>query len=503
MIPISNTAKAVPAVPEVGTLVPVVADTVPAVVGLLEALGVIEAVSDVAWMIGQGFDYLAGLIDAIDPYIITIDEVVGFFKKFFPSDTYYTDGEDYYISTSEGFRSVGGDDVYINVDQFVDADWVIPINAIGVRPTAYRTYNLSDTAVELGIDFMEHPRDYYAVSLLKLYLNNAPSMKYYTVGEIAFTYSGGQEFDRYYWYDMPEPQPIDSLKFTSNYTHNGKEVWMYSNYLGTGTDMVSEYWSWKPATQGSYISITDQFYRGDISDFSGNYYYARHRYSVNDLKKTSSNTGFGTFLITKGPPTMSLPDYYPNLQLPENSAELDGSIVNVPQTPQGTTSTEYAPLPPEFWEIFQSLADAQGHAAGQNTNNNTTFGDYVNNNFEYNISNDTDIDIEFPSEFKIELLGRLEVDLDADVNLSGDLDIDIDININENVSIPEITADDGGLWDDLNVQDAIADMTIHNPVFPTIRALLESIDPKIRAIFISAVGLTILLGVWKMIRGWR
>lgn len=144
-------------------------------------------------------------------------------------------------------------------------------------------------------------------------------------------------------------------------------------------------------------------------------------------------------------------------------------------------------LPPDLWEVFKSVKDFL-----DNTNNNTTLKDYVNNNYNYNT---VDVDVNVPDSFHI----IFESSLDVNLNLSGG--VNVDITINDKTELPSISEGDGEGFFNANVIDVFAALTKNNPVMAVITGLFSAIDPVLLSIVSVSISLILVLALWKLIKG--
>lgn len=523
MITSTGTANATGAelVPVVGEFLPVVVETAPAIItGLMEAIGVIKAIGGATYVIAEGYEFIGNVIDLAGDVVLSIDDVVNLFRQF-TQGIYFTDNQgEYYIADGDGYRLVTQGDVYLKASSVTNSKFSLPLNTMAVCNTAKAgvSGNHNSWASELGASFMSlGANDIYAVGLFKFQRVNT-SFIFYSASTYAFSYSGAQSFEVYQWFfDNPfNDYPLEfqrSLPFDSSWT--GSPVWGYSPIQGSTSLRFSENAKWEKDNSGSYINLlsypplltTEGFRQADL--VGSEWTYLGHSYGIatsdSPLYRTKVEPLVSTYLLTSGPPQIELADMYPSLS--DNQDEFDGGTVHPPTPPDLQPDTEYVPVPPQYWEYWKDIKDLLEHLAGKETNNSTTLGDFIDNGYVYN---DVDVNLpEIPDQFTFHIYGDLNVKVDADIdfNVSGSVDFnhkhsgDFAINVNNSYTLPEVSGDDGGVWADMGVADVIEDITEKNPVFPTIKALMESIDPNIRVIFLSAVGLSILVGLWKLIRG--
>lgn len=196
---------------------------------------------------------------------------------------------------------------------------------------------------------------------------------------------------------------------------------------------------------------------------------------------TIKNVSAFTCLVTDGVPSLSLNASVDNLA---------NSIVQVkPSNDDDSNNGSSPPTPqsPQNWEIWKGIEDLITFiSTGDDTNNGTTFDEFVNNNYNY-----VDVNINVPEETT------------NNINISGGLDINgngnVDITIHEDVSIP-VAGDGSGFYSPTAV-DVIGALSNNNPVISTLSSLFSSIDPALVSIFSVSVSLLLVLGLWKLIRG--
>lgn len=249
------------------------------------------------------------------------------------------------------------------------------------------------------------------------------------------------------------------------------------NYIsaGSGTTSPFVFGVESPSINGNYRYGTSAWQGALLFDVLGQ-----------SVKKTEvwSSLDYATFAVTKGIPVDTI--------LADDD-KLEGAVVKVeinnfnPVPPEGggnnqPDKTVVVPVPP-VWEIWKSIADLITEVdTGSDTNNGTSLGGYINNNYNYQ---SVDVDVNVPDNF--------------DVGISGGLDINANVNIHE--SLPSVSSGDGSGFFDAGAVDVLAGLTTDNPVFGVTKGLFSALDPALVGIFSVSVSLLLLLGLWKLIKG--
>lgn len=503
----SKSAKASGAelVPVVGELVPVISEGAGAVVSLLEAIGVIQAVGEAVYVVAQGYGYILDFIDAINPFAITPQELWDFAKKYIPDDLFFwnKDTAKPYVATGEGYRLASGGDLYLKAPEVVNnTRYTTPVNVGGVL-NASPTWNGSSRymAIQLGTMPFSGANNIYIIGINKVTSAKITNPVYITSSQ-AWTYNGAHGFEVNSWY--PEFKYQETIPLNSAWS--GGNVWgLAPNVRRSSSDWMTENGGWVSDSDGTWYEIagrTPYIYSGSTDNlYGGRWYYngATIEAPSNSGHPFSQCTAVvETALYTIGTPVLYMNEYFEpgggDLPLP------DDSVVRVPDISididiSNPSSNSFLP-PPEFWQAFKDVLDAMANAGGQNVNNSTTLGDFVNNNYVYN---ETNVNLpEIPDSFKFQISGSLGLDVNADVNLKGDLNITI--NENYNPQLPEVTSKDGEDVFDMNAATVVGALTTHNPIFPMIKGVFDNIDPSLKALFVTGVSFLMLLGLWHLIR---
>ena len=494
--------SAAPAVVAVGA-------TAVAVLGLFAAMGLIspQSTQDSIFPSNQADNsyFWDTLVSVVAPAggkaALAAADLVDFYVKSMPQDLYYTDGTNYYIDTSAGLRAVTSQDVYISAEAVVATGYTMPVNIVGLANTTtthkWDTYFGDGRLVANISPVFTNPGIYatYAVQL-------NPALPYWASTSGAFAYTGSVGLTHVAdWRNSPNS--ITGVLLNVPYENTGT-VWIGPLLNGLVTPFyIAQHPAWVTDNKGTWLDEgTGSWLYKEYGDalFGNSWVYDNHtfQWSMNDVIAL-------TVAFTDGIPATSLSDVYPALK--EDKGELEDTWVNVkpaPELPPDDDDDEkkhYYPPTPDWWELFKDIADIINDTSEKPSNNNTTLGDFINNNFNYNTVVVEAPDI--PDIFTFYVYGDMKLDInadiDADVNLGGSLTVNI--NYNEDVDLPEVKEDDGKGLIDMGVTDVIGGLTTHNPVVPTLTSLFESIDPTLRALFITGISLSILLALWKLIRG--
>lgn len=430
------------------------------------------------------------------------EALVRIFERFFPEDTYYTNGSEYFIQDATGYRPVTVNDVIISASAVTGTAYTIPLNVQGLAPVRYSdnwlngATNIADLTALVATSGVGY-------GMLAGQFTDSYGGQYWATSIGAFTLGGTTQAEVVgNW--ILSPETSSSLVF--NVPLSGASWYVGPVKLSNMTNIVFLTDQTEQVITDTGVSIRPTYRNNAGSQFWG---YANALFGtswVYDGKTFTPSAApiDATVLFTDGVPATTLAEAKPGV----DASEIDeGYVVVKPgKDPEpGDDEDEekhYWPPTPDFWEYLKDWLDIRNWNPldpDNSSNRGTTLGDYINNNYNYNT---VVVEApEIPDRFEFVVSGRLDHHIDADVNLGGSLNFDIDVNINDNVDLPEVTADDGGAWGDMGVTDVVADITIHNPVFPTLKGLFDAIDPRLRALFLSAVGLSILVGLWKLIRG--
>lgn len=496
LTPITQARAAAAVVPVVGAV---------AAVGLLLAMGVINPIYQAPsgsivpkYGISEEFGYLGDVIVGAFPGIqlvtgITGDQVGSIFERLFPQDLYWTDGDTYYVDTYDGLRPVTSGDVYVSSPFVAEASYTLPVNIVGLMNT-YISYNGSSKyyTANTGTLFTSATTQ-FAVPVGKF--RDDYGGTYWASKTGALTYTGLQSYGLIKNWQLPnaDVSTLESVPFGNSWL--GGTVYFMNIGVGFGTWFQGENIRWVSDSMGTYCQLLQPFLINNYSNnWSGDWVYDGRTFSPSVDSYIE-----GTFAVTEGIPVVSLDKQYP--QLKDKPKELEDTWVNVKPSGEGGGNDDDEdgkkhpfPVSPDFWDIFKTILDIINNKPDKPSNNKTTLGDYISNGFIYN--NQVVEAPEIPDTFYI--YGDLNMHVDADVNLSGDLNITI--NENYNPTLPEVTASDGDGVFDMNAATVVGALTTNNPVFPTISTLMQSIDPTLRALFVTGVGFLMLLGLWHLIR---
>lgn len=509
MISAATSKKAKATVTEivpVGDLVPIISTAAEKVIALFDSLGIIDLVGDAVYVISQGYSYLLDFIDCVNPFGITVDELVDFFVKFIPDDLYFWDEETAkpYVATGEGYRIVKAGDLYLSAKDVANTQYSLPVNVLSVcGGSASYNGSVRFTAVQYGTDPFSKSFDVYVVGIQKL---QSPKIKkpVYVGSSYAWTYNGAGGFEVHKWF--PDDTYVSTVSLDSAWT--GGTVWGKAPDFGNYDDYMTENGAWVVDSSGTWYQIAGKspyiYDHSNINIYGTDWIYDG-AYIDNPYDSSSDFYNYtqllSTCLLTKGEPVVKLSDYLPALG---NGVDLGDGVVNVPVPPSDMSpDQDYVQPPPQFWEFFKTLADALANSGGQtNVNNNTTLGDFVNNNYNYNEVNVNLPDI--PNHFIFEVKGIH--DINANINVDGSLGINhggsvtINVDVDKTVSLPAVTSSDGEGIYNMDAADVVGALTTHNPVMPTIKTLLDSIDPTLRALFVTGVAFLMILGIWHLVR---
>lgn len=475
-LPVSRPASAAPAV----ALVPVAVEGIGA---LLALLGVAVATGADTYALTQNYPYINSIFNGAGNTLESWYSVL-------PENVYYTDGNgNYYVGNSTDVPLVSASQLLFKASAVADAPSFFPSNVIGLSPRVALgssnswKYNTNMTALrqQYGDNVWLTP---YCVTSDDRILVCSRSWR--------LGYSEGE----YYEYTQLDPVPLPCPNYTSFTPSPGKVLYAAPTYytegrFGTNYNIneygqISWYSGGEPVGTGVYPQTSHYYdYLGNIVSVGDGIWYKNK---------------MAAFLISNEPPELGLDIDKSKLgdvvisvggtSMPPANFDPDDPEDNDPQ------SSGAALIPPSMWEVFATIADFLGKTDLNNTNNSTTLGDFINNNYNYN---NVDVDVNVPDSFHIIFETPLQLDIDADINLGGG--IKLDITINEDVSLPSVSEGDGSGFFNADAVDALSALTIQNPIIGVLQGLFSVIDPALLGIFSTSVSLLIVLGLWKLIRG--
>lgn len=464
-------------------------------------------------LIPVGYQYLMGLLAVMGiavagvagyelsqnyPYIKSTFEAAGDspedWMKIIPN-IYYTDGEgNYYIDTGEGTIPVTSvSQLLLNSSGILSNTWV-PTNLAGIPPVV-RAENNKGFDVNLTNSWRLYGDDTWFVP----YGVGADGTLYVSHTAIQVTAYDIVGCD---YTTSALPKSLLSASAASSYRKDfssmyfkGKDIFL-SSARPTYSWISSIYNTWK-IVDGYIIQngafSEDPTFRNIPFAHNPNDFYTSATEHVLFSDTTYYALPQSGWLAVDG---------FPTLELVIDKDTLGDTFVSVggsPQPPKNDDDEDkkgYELVPPDYWQVFETLAEFVGKTPANNTNNSTTLGDFINNNYNYN---PVDIDINVPERFEFKIDGDVHLDIDANVTLGGG--INLDITINDNTPLPEITGGDGENFFSANVIDVFAGLTHNNPVMAMLFELFRIIDPGLVAIFSVSISLSLLLALWKLIRG--
>lgn len=361
---------------------------------------------------------------------------------------YSTDGENFYVTNTN--KRVTPSDIFLQARSLVGANYLLPVNIQGV--TDY-------TSLVSGTD-----KGWYSpVSFSEIQKNNCFFPIYGYNGLIYYSWhilniSPNGSIILYNW---------DGGVLASGATSGGSGV---PSFISTGSKTLSPYVfsSGTPSINGNWRFGTSAYGGHNAWSLSGHL----------DISTVWNEVNYCTFLITDGAPTTDLIG---------DKDKLENAVVQVNSDDDNNNngSTPPAPQSPNNWQIWQTVTELIDEIGdGVSTNNGTTFGEYVNNNYNY-----VKVDINVPDTQNINMSGGFDISGKGDLN----------ININEDISLP--SAGDGSGFYNPNAADVVGALSKDNPVTSTISALFDALDPALVGVFSVSISLALVLGLWKLIRG--
>lgn len=460
----------------------------------VETVGELLAVLGIAVATGVGTYSLTQEYPYIHDTLSKFGDTVSDWINAFPKDVYYQDPDsgDWYIGKDAEVLVTGVSDLVLKGDALL-TDYTYPVNVKAVRNTDPQKW-MGNASGNISANLYNLWSVYEAANLwlIPWAYGSATSVEP-NEGAVAYAMANmGLNINPY-------------AGTLSIITHGASEVSTIPFTFNTfGMD---PYLSISKIGQPSYIlpnyRIDDN--RGYIPEL-GSGYVTIPGYSVLPWQasagefvfKQGSSIGATGFLVCEGVPTTSLV---------VDKDKLTDVIVSVDSMPPAEIPPDddddepWLPFyPPSEWEIFKDILDwILKKTTGENTNNDTTVTNYVNNDYTFNIT--VNPSNPSPEDYKIYLSGDVNVkqDITADVNLGGNVNINIDIN--ENVSLPDLSAGNGDNFFSADAVDAISGLTTNNPILRLVYGIFAAIDPALLGIVSVGISLMILLGIWKLIRG--
>lgn len=478
-------------------LAPVAVDTIGA---LLVCLGFAVAV--------DGNYTLTNTYPYIYDYFNNLGSDVYDWIKGIPEDTYYTDGNGkFYVGAdADAYELVSPAQMLLKASE-LPVSWSVPTNFKGVLPNIpTKLYSYSPLTYSSNVN---------------AYIQPAGSLVWFTPWVRA---SNGTMLVSAYSFRVGS----DAKAFYSvNYVTDPTEVSQFSSYegfnvLGTlptilGPCSTSGSWITSDYSKENgiitYITTsTGKKYGASINFGNENRFYnAALPYTSSSYTQYDSMSG--NIVLPSGSKLVANRCGYlvsteiPKYALEVDKEKLDGVLVSVggsPEPPDNNSGdnndennqNKYSLLPPELWQVFETVADFLDKTPLTDTNQSTTLGDFVNNNYNYN---NVSVDVNVPDRFTIRFDNPLDINLNADVNLGGNININVEIN--DKTELPSVSEGDGEGFFSANVIDVFSGLTVNNPIMSTLHALFGVIDPALVAIFSVTISLCLLLALWKLIRG--
>lgn len=165
--------------------------------------------------------------------------------------------------------------------------------------------------------------------------------------------------------------------------------------------------------------------------------------------------------------------------------KVDDTYISPPEPPDDDDDTPYVVPGVSLWDIADSIDDILDIIGGTNTNP-TTVSDYIDNDYTFN----QNVSIDVPSDYDVNLHGGLTVNTPTDY----------DININVNDDVPSVGDVSGDVWYNTGIGSVVGAVS-DNPFIGLLSGLFDIIDPKLIIITSSAISLTVIVSLWRLIRG--
>lgn len=437
-----------------------------ALYALLVALGLVvgNETGEYIWK-GNGNPYVDSIFEeqvaGITSGIPISNEMLGELENtVIPENVYTTDGTDFYVSGNKITTS----DLYITAKSLAGISYSMPVNVSGAQQT-------------LGFGINQNNRCYaYCEVPYSDFGNTYYFFPYYITDTGSFIQNYACQF-------ITSEKPITTMGYDFSkgvYYPFTAEINKYEKYLYFPADGFASIYSTSsadnfgvaypvniPLVGSTQTGVTFSLVSGSVSgleDWVGFF---------------PSITSCG-LLRTTGLPVLALQGEKP---------KLENAIVKVdpPEDDDNDNKTPPMPQSPNNWELWKSFEDLIRFIdTGEDTNGNTDYGQYVNNNYNY-----VQVDINVPDE------------VNTNVNIGGNIGIDgtgdINITVHEDISLP--SGGDGSGFYNPDAVDVIGALGKNNPVISVIDGLFSVLDPALVGVFSVSVSLLFVLGLWKLIRG--
>ncbi len=372
-----------------------------------------------------------------------------------PADVYNTDGTNFYVAS----KPLTTSDIFLRAQSIAGISYGVPTNIIGAQAFVQVEKYLNGVVVRTPVSDLG--KDYYYIP--------------YFVGESGSTYILQQAL--YFGASSCFVQDI----YRPEYRISGATYTSMLPYVLCPTKLGHSYTSSEARDiTGSTVRL-DLGYVHDLTDGWKGYL------TVSGSGADRSGSGIDAWQVNSG--TLLQTKGFPVLTVEGDKQSLGNAVVKYepPKDDDNDNNTPPVPQSPNGWEIWKGIEDLVKFIdSGEPSNGGTDYGQYVNNNYNY-----VSVDINVPDQ------------INNNVNVSGGLDINgsgnVDITIHEDISLP--SAGDGSGFYNPDAADVIGALTKDNPVIGTVSGLFAAIDPALVGIFSVSVSLTIVLGLWKLIRG--